>query len=182
MAGTDHCAYTKCMHDMHIAYCKNVSNMAVSIQTAKERNCMRMCLHRVYVQEMHDVLCVASIQQWLYSDAVKDWWPATPSHIITYLPIGCKIISQLVCKWALQSMTFQKQECKCLVPNQSLCKLMKEQFGFVCRSFVLLWFVCQSNSMYRCRTERRENSKLHATRATCQFGSWKSYQAIILQL
>lgn len=107
------------------------------------------------------------------------------SHTITYLPIGCKIISHLVCKWALQSMTFQKQVCKCLVPNQSLCKLMKEQFGFICHSFVLVWFglfVCQSNSVYQCGTERRENSKLHATQATCQFDSWKSYQAIIPQL
>lgn len=79
-------------------------------------------------------------------------------------------------------MTFQKQECKCLVSNQSLCKLMKEQFGFVCRSFGLFWFVCQSNSVYQCGTERRENSKLHATQATCQFESWKSYQGIIPQL
>lgn len=58
----------------------------------------------------------------------------TPTHTCL---LAAKIISHLVCKWALQSMTFQKHECKCLVSNQSLCKLMKEQFGFVCRSFGL---------------------------------------------
>lgn len=113
---------------------------------------------------MHYLMC-------MYLDAVEDWWPVahfpTPSH---YLPIGYKIISHLVCKWALQSMTFQKQECKCLVPNQSLCKLMKEQFGFVCRSFGLVClglFVCQSNSVYQCGAERRKNSELHANQPIC---------------
>ncbi len=140
------CIYKLCIWTVCILHTAKTWVIWQSIQTAKERNCMCMCLHRVYVQEMHDVLLwglirliywhrasdvCGSIQQWLYSDAVKDWWPATPSHIITYLPIACKIINHLVCKWALQSMTFQKQECKCLVPNQSLCKLTKEQFGFV---------------------------------------------------
>lgn len=98
--------------------------------------------------------------------------------------LAAKIISHLVCKWALQSMTFQKQECKCLVSNQYLCKLMKEQFGFVCSSFGLFGFVCQSNSVYQWAGNGGKTlnyMQLHA-QATCQFESWKSYQGIIPQL
>lgn len=132
---------------------------------------------------MHYLMCVGLDSAVIVFGCSQRLMTGRPFNTATHTCLlAAKIISHLVCKWALQSMTFQKHECKCLVSNQSLCKLMKEQFGFVCRSFGLFWFVCQSNSVYQCGTEWRENSKLHATQATCQSESWKSYQGIIPQL
>lgn len=94
---------------------------------------------------------------------VNDWHALSSVHcwgFVTPLLNGCQIISHLVCKWASESVTFG----------------IKEQCVFVWASFVCL------SIKRNVSVPRREISKWHATQASCQFHSWKSYQPIIQQL